>query len=159
MVAAVSWLPVQPAGTEPDHLLFRSMTSKTDPGECAPRSCGSSLSAVDRRYPHLFEWKRVAAVIQTSYNGGDRFGRRRTLAPHPSMNTSNSRDRLLRKRLSELSAVWPDFVSGQMHGLHKTRFASRRIGAKRFRLSARRRLRRRSRNSAEKCARSRARSG
>jgi CHAD domain-containing protein len=47
--------------------------------------------------------------------------------PHPSMNTSTSRDRLWRKRLSELSAVWPDFVSGQTSGLHKTRVASRRI--------------------------------
>jgi CHAD domain-containing protein len=47
--------------------------------------------------------------------------------PHPSMNTSTSRDRLWRKRLSELSAVWPDFVSGRTAGLHKTRVASRRI--------------------------------
>ncbi len=43
------------------------------------------------------------------------------------MNTSTSRDRLWRKRLNELSAVWPDFVSGQTGGLHKTRVASRRI--------------------------------
>ena len=47
--------------------------------------------------------------------------------PHPSMNTSSSRDRLWRKRLNELSAVWPDFVSGRPGGLHKTRVASRRI--------------------------------
>ena len=47
--------------------------------------------------------------------------------PHPSMNISNSRDRLWRKRLNELSAVWPDFVSGRTTGLHKTRVASRRI--------------------------------
>ena len=47
--------------------------------------------------------------------------------PHPSMNTSTSRDRLWRKRLNELNAVWPDFVSGQTAGLHKTRVASRRI--------------------------------
>ena len=47
--------------------------------------------------------------------------------PHPSMNTSTSRDRLWRKRLNELNAVWPDFVSGQTGGLHKTRVASRRI--------------------------------
>ena len=47
--------------------------------------------------------------------------------PHPSMNTSTPRDRLWRKRLNELSAVWPDFVSGQTAGLHKTRVASRRI--------------------------------
>ncbi len=47
--------------------------------------------------------------------------------PHPSMNTSTSRDRLWRKRLSELNAVWPDFVSGRTAGLHKTRVASRRI--------------------------------
>ena len=47
--------------------------------------------------------------------------------PHRSMNTSTSRDRLWRKRLSELSAVWPDFVNGQTTGLHKTRVASRRI--------------------------------
>ena len=43
------------------------------------------------------------------------------------MNTSTSRDRLWRKRLNELSAVWPDFVSGRAGGLHKTRVASRRI--------------------------------
>jgi CHAD domain-containing protein len=43
------------------------------------------------------------------------------------MNTSTPRDRLWRKRLNELSAVWPDFVSGQTVGLHKTRVASRRI--------------------------------
>lgn len=50
-----------------------------------------------------------------------------TRPPHPSMNTSTSRDRLWRKRLNELSAVWPDFVSGRTTGLHKTRVASRRI--------------------------------
>lgn len=43
------------------------------------------------------------------------------------MNTSASRDRLWRKRLNELSAVWPEFVSGRTAGLHKTRVASRRI--------------------------------
>ena len=43
------------------------------------------------------------------------------------MNTSTPRDRLWRKRLNELSAVWPDFVSGRANGLHKTRVASRRI--------------------------------
>jgi CHAD domain-containing protein len=43
------------------------------------------------------------------------------------MNTPTSRDRLWRKRLNELSAVWPDFVSGRAAGLHKTRVASRRI--------------------------------
>lgn len=47
--------------------------------------------------------------------------------PHPSMNASTSRDRLWRKRLNELSAVWPDFISGRTTGLHKTRVASRRI--------------------------------
>jgi CHAD domain-containing protein len=50
-----------------------------------------------------------------------------TRPPHPSMNTSTSRDRLWRKRLNELSAVWPDFISGRTGGLHKTRVASRRI--------------------------------
>ncbi len=43
------------------------------------------------------------------------------------MNATSSRDRLWRKRLNELSAVWPDFVSGRTTGLHKTRVASRRI--------------------------------
>jgi len=43
------------------------------------------------------------------------------------MNTSTSRDRLWRKRLNELNAVWPDFVNGQTGALHKTRVASRRI--------------------------------
>ena len=47
--------------------------------------------------------------------------------PHPSMTVSTSRDRLWRKRLHELSSVWPDFVAGQTAGLHKTRVASRRI--------------------------------
>ena len=46
---------------------------------------------------------------------------------HPSMNTSTPCDRLWRKRLSELNAVWPDFVSGRTTGLHKTRVATRRI--------------------------------
>lgn len=43
------------------------------------------------------------------------------------MNASTSRDRLWRKRLNELSSVWPDFISGRTTGLHKTRVASRRI--------------------------------
>jgi CHAD domain-containing protein len=43
------------------------------------------------------------------------------------MNVSTSRDRLWRKRLNELSAVWPEFVHGRAAGLHKTRVASRRI--------------------------------
>jgi CHAD domain-containing protein len=43
------------------------------------------------------------------------------------MNASTSRDRLWRKRLKELSAVWPEFVHGRTSGLHKTRVASRRI--------------------------------
>ena len=43
------------------------------------------------------------------------------------MNTSTSRDRLWRKRLDELSAVWPEFLNGRTEGLHKTRVASRRI--------------------------------
>ena len=43
------------------------------------------------------------------------------------MNVSTSCDRLWRKRLNELSSVWPDFVGGRATGLHKTRVASRRI--------------------------------
>jgi CHAD domain-containing protein len=43
------------------------------------------------------------------------------------MNTSTFCDRLWRKRLNALSAVWPDFVGGRIDGLHKTRVASRRI--------------------------------
>jgi CHAD domain-containing protein len=43
------------------------------------------------------------------------------------MNVLTSRDRLWRKRLDELSAVWPEFVHGRTTGLHKTRVASRRI--------------------------------
>ncbi len=43
------------------------------------------------------------------------------------MNATTPRDRLWRKRLNELSAVWPEFVSGHTRGLHKTRVASRRI--------------------------------
>jgi CHAD domain-containing protein len=43
------------------------------------------------------------------------------------MNASTSCDRVWRKRLNELSSVWPDFVNGRNTGLHKTRVASRRI--------------------------------
>lgn len=43
------------------------------------------------------------------------------------MNPSTPCDRLWRKRLDELSSVWPDFVGGRSAGLHKTRVASRRI--------------------------------
>jgi CHAD domain-containing protein len=43
------------------------------------------------------------------------------------MNASTPCDRLWRKRLNELSAVWPDFVGGRTAALHKTRVASRRI--------------------------------
>jgi CHAD domain-containing protein len=43
------------------------------------------------------------------------------------MNASTSCDRAWRKRLNELSSVWPDFVNGRNTGLHKTRVASRRI--------------------------------
>ncbi len=43
------------------------------------------------------------------------------------MNASPSCDRLWRKRLNELSAVWPDLIGGRTTGLHKTRVASRRI--------------------------------
>ena len=43
------------------------------------------------------------------------------------MNASTLCDRLWRKRLSELNAVWPEFVSGRTAGLHKTRVATRRI--------------------------------
>ena len=47
--------------------------------------------------------------------------------PHPSMNAFTSCDSLWRKRLKELSSVWPDFVGGRTVALHKTRVASRRI--------------------------------
>lgn len=43
------------------------------------------------------------------------------------MNASTPCDRLWRKRLTELQAVWPEFVGGRTTGLHKTRVASRRI--------------------------------
>jgi CHAD domain-containing protein len=43
------------------------------------------------------------------------------------MNASTPCDRLWRKRLSELNAVWPDFVGGRTTGLHKTRVATRRL--------------------------------
>ena len=72
--------------------------------------------------------------------------------PHPSMNTSTSRDRLWRKRLNELSAVWPDFVNGRTGGLHKTRVASRRIREALPIVGATARLQR-SRSSTRKCAR------
>ena len=75
-------LAVEAARTEADHLLLAVDDFK---GQIGPDSHHDHVNrictAVDRRYPHLFDWKRVVAVIQTSYNGGDRFGRRRTLAP------------------------------------------------------------------------------
>jgi CHAD domain-containing protein len=43
------------------------------------------------------------------------------------MNAQTSCDRVWRKRLNELSSVWPDFLNGRTTGLHKTRVASRRI--------------------------------
>jgi CHAD domain-containing protein len=43
------------------------------------------------------------------------------------MNAATSCDRVWRKRLNELSSVWPDFLNGRNTGLHKTRVASRRI--------------------------------
>jgi CHAD domain-containing protein len=43
------------------------------------------------------------------------------------MNVSTSCDRLWRKRLTELSQVWPDLLDGRTTGLHKTRVATRRI--------------------------------
>ena len=43
------------------------------------------------------------------------------------MNRSPACDRLWRKRLNELSSVWPDLIGGRTAGLHKTRVASRRI--------------------------------
>ena len=43
------------------------------------------------------------------------------------MNPSTPCDRLWRKRLHELSSVWPEFIGGHTTGLHKTRVASRRI--------------------------------
>lgn len=46
---------------------------------------------------------------------------------HPNMNASTPCDRLWRQRLSELNAVWPDFVGGRTAGLHKTRVATRRL--------------------------------
>ena len=75
-------LAVESARSEADHVLlavddFEGQIG-ADPHHDHVNRIGT---AVDRRYPHLFDWKRVVAVIQTSYNGGDRFGRRRTLAP------------------------------------------------------------------------------
>jgi hypothetical protein len=43
------------------------------------------------------------------------------------MNASTPCDRLWRKRLNDLSSVWPELVGGRATGLHKTRVASRRI--------------------------------
>ena len=57
-------------------------------------------------------------------------------SPHPSMNTSTSRDRLWRKRLNELSAVWPDFVTAIPAGCTK-RASPRAAFARRCRSSAR----------------------
>ena len=121
-------LAVESARPEADHFLlavddFEGQIGPDSHHDHVNRIC----TAVDRRYPHLFDWKRVVAVIQTSYNGGDRSDGAAHSPPHPSMNTSTSRDRLWRKRLNELSAVWPDFVDGRTGGLHKTRVASRRI--------------------------------
>ena len=121
-------LAVESAGPETNHLLFAVDDFKRQIGADAHHDHVNRIcAAVDRCYPHLFDWKRVVAVIQTTYNGGDRSDGAAHSPPHPSMNTSTSRDRLWRKRLNELSAVWPDFVSGRTDGLHKTRVASRRI--------------------------------
>ena len=107
-------LAVEAARSEAHHFLFAIDDFEgqigADPHHDHVNRIGT---AVDRRYPHLFDWKRVVAVIQTSYNGGDRSDGAAHSPPHPSMNTSTSRDRLWRKRLNELSAVWPDFVSGR----------------------------------------------
>ncbi|HEV3214968.1 MAG TPA: CHAD domain-containing protein [Vicinamibacterales bacterium] len=43
------------------------------------------------------------------------------------MNVQTSYDRLWRKRLDALRAVWPAFLAGNHDALHKTRVASRRI--------------------------------
>src|SRR5262245_28867466 len=43
------------------------------------------------------------------------------------MNAPTPCDRLWRKRLNELSTVWPEFMGGRTTGLHRTRVASRRI--------------------------------
>ena len=75
-------LAVESARPEANHLLFAVDDFKGQIGADAHHDHVNRIcTAVDRRYPHLFDWKRVVAVIQTSYNGGDRFGRRRTLAP------------------------------------------------------------------------------
>ena len=75
-------LAVEAARAEAHHLLFAIDDFEGQIGADAHHDHVNRIcTAVDRRYPHLFDWKRVVAVIQTSYNGGDRFGRRRTLAP------------------------------------------------------------------------------
>lgn len=43
------------------------------------------------------------------------------------MNERNSCDALWSKRLEDLTAVWPKFLSGDVKGLHRARVASRRI--------------------------------
>jgi CHAD domain-containing protein len=43
------------------------------------------------------------------------------------MNVQTSYERLWRKRLDALRAVWPEFLAGDRKALHKTRVASRRI--------------------------------
>ena len=121
-------LAVESARPKANHLFFAVDDFKRQIGADAHHDHMNRIgAAVDCCYPHLFDWKRVAAVIETSYNGGDRSDGAAHSPPHPSMNTSTSRDRLWRKRLNELSAVWPDFVNGRTGGLHKTRVASRRI--------------------------------
>ena len=147
-------LAVESARPEADHLLFAIDDLEGQIGPDADHDHVNRIcTAVDRRYPHLFDWKRVVAVIQTSYNGGDRSDGAAHSPPHPSMNASTSCDRLWRKRLNELSAVWPDFVGGRTD---RTAQDARRVAPHSRSAADRRRVarrRRRSRSSTRRCAR------
>jgi len=119
---------VQPPRPEADHFFFPVDHFERQIGADADHDHVNRIcTAVDRRYPHLFDWKRVVRVTRTSYNGRHNTDGAAYSPPHPSMNALTSRDRLWRKRLNELSSVWPDFINGRTTGLHKTRVASRRI--------------------------------
>jgi hypothetical protein len=62
--------PVQAAGSKPYHLLFPidhlEGEVRSDADDDHVNRVGP---AVDRCYPHLFEMKRVAGIIESSYNG------------------------------------------------------------------------------------------
>jgi len=68
---------VQTARAEAHHFFFPVDDLEGQIGADADHDHVNRIcAAVDRRYPHLFDWKRVVDVIRTSYNGRHNNGRR-----------------------------------------------------------------------------------